>query len=94
MEVEFPVEGPLMYVLKRCEKCKKRVERPTFNVQRPTSNKERRVGQRKYMMDNVDLMDRMDGMGQSKNGKRVRTDTDKHGRARTLCLSMAPIGVC
>ena len=24
-------------------------------------------------MDNVDLMDRMDGMGQSKNEKRVRT---------------------
>ena len=39
-------------------------------------------GAGKYMMDNVDLMDRM---GQSKNGKQVRTDRDKHGRARILC---------
>ena len=51
-------------------------------------------GAGKYMMDNVDLMDGMDGMGQSKNGKQVRTDRDKHGRARTLCLSLASIGVC
>jgi len=41
-------------------------------------------GQGKYVMDEVDLMDRMDGMGQSKNGKWGRTGTDKHGRIWTL----------
>ncbi len=48
-------------------------------------------GAGKYMMDNVDLMDGMDGMGQSKNGKRVRTDMDimlKHGIQRSMLRIM------